>query len=58
MKTIALYIYDHGFGHDSRNIPIIGYILEVNLDIRVIVKTGKYQGEFIRNILGKFFRNK
>jgi UDP-N-acetylglucosamine:LPS N-acetylglucosamine transferase len=54
MKTIAFYISDHGFGHASRNIPIIGYILEVNLDIRVIVKTGKDQGEFIKNVLEKY----
>ena len=48
MKTLVVYISDHGFGHASRNIPIIRYILEANKDIRVIVKTGKAQGEFIR----------
>lgn len=54
MKTVAFYISDHGFGHASRNIPIIGYILESNLHIRVIVKTGKKQGKFIRNVLKKY----
>lgn len=53
MQTIAFYISDHGFGHASRNIPLIGYILEANLDIRIIVKTGKQQGEFIKNVLEK-----
>lgn len=53
-KVIAFYISDHGFGHASRNIPIIRYILEVNDDIRVIIKTGKYQGEFIRDLIGDF----
>lgn len=54
MKTIAFYISDHGFGHASRNIPIIGYILEANLDIRVIIKTGKQQGEFIKSTLNRY----
>lgn len=54
MKKIAFYISDHGFGHASRNIPIIGYILEANLDIRVIVKTGKNQGEFVKKSLEKY----
>lgn len=54
MKTIAFYISDHGFGHASRNIPIIGYILEANSKIRIIVKTGEAQGEFIKNVLKKY----
>lgn len=53
-SLITFYISDHGFGHASRNIPIIGYILEENLDIRVIVKTCRYQGDFIKNVLGKY----
>lgn len=28
MKTIALYISDHGFEHASRNIPIMGIFLK------------------------------
>lgn len=53
-KVIVFYISDHGFGHASRNIPIIRYILEANNDIRVIVKTGKAQGGFIRDLVGNF----
>lgn len=52
--TLAIYISDHGFGHASRNIPIIRYILEANNDIKIIIKTGKFQGEFIRNLIGDF----
>lgn len=52
MRTIAFFISDHGFGHASRNIPIIRYILEVNNDINIIIKTGKVQGEFIRGLIG------
>ena len=51
---LAIYLSDHGFGHASRNIPIIRYILEANNDIRVIVKTGKAQGQFIRDLVGDF----
>ncbi|MBN1072564.1 hypothetical protein DVV81_15490 [Clostridium botulinum] len=54
MKTIVFYISDHGFGHASRNIPIIRYILETNKNIKVIIKTGKNQGEFIKNLLNEF----
>ena len=53
-KSIAFFISDHGFGHASRNIPIIRYILESNKDIRVIIKTGRNQGEFIKNLVGDF----
>ena len=52
--VLAMYISDHGFGHASRNIPIIRYILEANNDIRVIIKTGKAQGEFIKSLIGDF----
>lgn len=53
-RTIAFFISDHGFGHASRNIPIIRYILGANKDIRVIIKTGKSQGSFIRDLMGEF----
>lgn len=53
-KTIAFFISDHGFGHDLRNIPIIRYILEATKDIRIIIKTGKNQGQFIRDLVGDF----
>lgn len=52
-KVIAFYISDHGFGHASRNIPIIRYILEEYKDIKVIIKTGKAQGEFIKSIINE-----
>lgn len=51
---LAMYISDHGFGHASRNIPIIRCILEANNDIKIIIKTGKVQGEFIRELIGDF----
>lgn len=53
-KTIAFFISDHGFGHASRNIPIIRYILEATKDIRIIIKTGKNQGQFIRDLVEDF----
>lgn len=53
-KVIAFYISDHGFGHASRNIPIIRYILEVYKDTKVIIRTGNKQGEFIRDLVGDF----
>lgn len=49
MKNIAFYISDHGFGHASRNIPIIRYILEVKDDIKIHIKTGINQGLFIKD---------
>lgn len=52
-KVITFYISDHGFGHASRNIPIIRYILEANNDIKVIIKTGKAQGSFIKDLIGE-----
>ena len=54
MNVLAFYISDHGFGHASRNIPIIRYILEVNKDIKIIIKTGKDQNEFIMDSLEEF----
>lgn len=53
MKIISFYISDHGFGHASRNIPIIRYILEAN-NTKLLIKTGKAQGEFIRRAVGDF----
>lgn len=51
MKNVAFYISDHGFGHASRNIPIIRYILEVRNDVKIYVITGTKQGEFIKESL-------
>lgn len=53
-KVITFYISNHGFGHASRNIPIIRYILEANKNIKVIIKTGKAQGSFIKYLIGNF----
>lgn len=52
MKSIAFYISDHGFGHASRNVPIIRYILEAKNDIKIHIITGVRQGEFIKESLG------
>lgn len=54
MNIIEFAITDHGFGHASRNIPLIRYILESNKNIKIIIKTGKAQGEFISSILEEF----
>lgn len=54
MKNIEFLITDHGFGHASRNIPLIRYILKRNEDIKIIIKTGKAQGEFISSNLEEF----
>lgn len=53
-KVIAFYISDHGFGHASRNIPIIRYILEEYKNTKVIIRSGKKQGEFIRGLIGSY----
>lgn len=49
MKNIVFYISDHGFGHASRNIPIIRYILGVKNNIKIHIKTGINQGLFIKD---------
>ena len=43
MRKIAFYISDHGFGHVSRNISLIRYILEADNNIEIFIKTGKRQ---------------
>lgn len=49
MKLVIFYISDHGFGHAARNIPIIRELLATDVTLRVIVKTGVAQGEFIQS---------
>lgn len=49
MKNIAFYISNHGFGHASRNIPIIRYILDATSNIKIYIKTDFPQGEFIKS---------
>ena len=51
MKVI-FYLSNHGFGHASRNIPIIEALLEDGHE--VIVKTGEAQGEFVRDSLKRY----
>jgi len=54
MKTVAFYISNHGFGHASRNIPLIKGMLEMNKIINVIIKTGKAQLDFMKQSLKAF----
>lgn len=54
MRTIIFYLSDHGFGHAARNIPIIKQLLAIDETLKIIVKTGSAQGEFIEsNFLGE-----
>ncbi len=48
-KKIAFYISNHGFGHASRNIPIISTLLKLENDIELHVKTGATQINFMKN---------
>jgi hypothetical protein len=54
MKTIAFYISNHGFGHASRNIPLIKHLLDMDKNLNIIVKTHTKQLEFIKQSLGNF----
>jgi len=54
MKTIAFYISNHGFGHASRNIPIVQNLLKLDDDIKVIIKTDTMQLEFMRQALSNY----
>ena len=49
MKLVIFYISDHGFGHAARNIPIIKELLATDKTLKIIVKTGIAQGEFIES---------
>lgn len=49
MRTIIFYLSDHGFGHAARNIPIIRQLLRIESDLKIVVKTGIPQGEFIES---------
>lgn len=49
MKLVIFYISDHGFGHAARNIPIIRELLAIDETLKIIVKTGFAQGEFIQS---------
>ncbi|WP_368490067.1 glycosyltransferase [Clostridium sp. BJN0013] len=54
MKTIAFYISNHGFGHASRNIPIIHELLTKSREIEIIIKSGKNQIHFMQQLLEEF----
>lgn len=47
-KNIAFYISNHGFGHASRNIPIIRTLLKLEEDITIHVKTAPEQLRFMK----------
>lgn len=49
MKLVIFYLSDHGFGHAARNIPIIRELLAIDETLKIIVKTGFAQGEFIQS---------
>lgn len=52
-KKIAFYISNHGFGHASRNIPIISTLLKLEDNLEIHVKTGPNQLAFMKNHLKK-----
>lgn len=54
MKLVIFYVSDHGFGHAARNIPIIRELLVTDRNVKIIVKTGIAQGDFIEsNFVGE-----
>lgn len=54
MKLVIFYLSDHGFGHSARNIPIIRELLVTDRNVKIIVKTGIAQGDFIEsNFVGE-----
>lgn len=54
MRRIAVYISDHGFGHASRNIPIIESLLKQDKDLFIIIKTGKKLVDFMSQSLVRY----
>lgn len=50
-KKIAFYISNHGFGHASRNIPIISTLLKLENDLELHIKTGAGQIAFMKSHL-------
>lgn len=47
-KNIAFYISNHGFGHASRNIPIIQTLLKLEEDLQIHIKTASAQLHFMK----------
>ena len=57
MKKYAFYITNHGFGHASRNIPLIEGILEREPESIIYVKTDAVRCEFMRRNLKAYIGN-
>ena len=51
MNRIAFYISNHGYGHASRNIPIIERLLEQDKNLCIEIKTGSNLIDFMRQSL-------
>lgn len=50
----AFYITNHGFGHASRNVPIIKKILKDNLSNHIYIKTDAIRCDFLKRNLSEF----
>lgn len=47
----VFYITNHGFGHASRNVPIIKRILNIDIGNKIYIKTDKIRCEFLKRNL-------
>lgn len=54
MNRIAFYISNHGFGHASRNIPIIESLLEQDDNLYIEIKTGNNLIDFMKQSLSNY----
>ncbi len=54
MKKIAFYIFNHGFGHAARNIPIIEGLLQLDKNLDIVIRTGSNLINFMRQSLNKY----
>lgn len=52
--TFAFYITNHGFGHASRNVPIIEELLTRNPKNKVIIKSDNIRNSFLQRNLSKY----
>lgn len=50
----AFYITNHGFGHASRNVPIIEELLSRNTDNKIIIKSDIARNKFLQRNLLKY----
>ena len=53
MKMV-FYITNHGFGHASRNVPIIEELLQRDTQLMIDIKSDKERCEFINRNLQKY----